>query len=276
MLRWSEALRWLAQMSGKDVDHLQHSCCSSTWAVAWRGFQLFRGPFPASAQLLRVVKLSPLLENFPCCDLPCRIGKSRNCETCQGNWEHEGGLLTRWKQNIILKDRCYKRFNKVRRLHEEQWEERNSLRIWARFLPHILLCGLGRAVWCRNLSKGIEGEMDNLLQRAGEFLSCFSTHQLTYLTLSVFLTLTAFPSCQILDLLALEKEKGKKNCLCISYKISYHTSHRKTRPNMSLQLGSKDGILSRLVVNELTRDCHVLSYNLPTGMLLYNFPGGHD
>lgn len=45
---------------------------------------------------------------------------------------------------------------------------------------------------------------------------------------------------------------------------------------MSLQLGSKDGILSRLVVNELTRDCHVLSYNLPTGMLLYNFPGGHD
>lgn len=53
--------------------------------------------------------------------------------------------------------------------------------------------------------------MDNLLlQRAGEFLSCFSTHQLTYLTLSVFLTLTAFPSCQILDLLALEKEKGKK------------------------------------------------------------------
>lgn len=112
------------------------------------------------------------------------------------------------KTKYYFKDRCCKRLNKIRRLHKEQWEELTSLRKWAGFVPHDLLCGLGRAVWSRNLSKGSEGEMDNLfLQRAGEVLSCFNTHQLTYLTLSIFLTLKVFSCCQILDLLALLKKK---------------------------------------------------------------------
>lgn len=111
--------------------------------------------------------------------------------------------------------------------------------------------------------KGVKEKWIIFLQRSGEFLSCFSTHQLTYLTLSIFLTLKAFPSCQILDLVALLKKKKIATLSC-------HTSYRKTRPNMRFQLGSKDGILFRLVVNEHTRKCFVLES--PCGDAAIQFP----
>lgn len=46
---------------------------------------------------------------------------------------------------------------------------------------------------------------------------------------------------------------------------------------MSPKLGSKEEMLSRLVANEHSKDCHVLYYEeLHVQMLLCTFPGGHD
>lgn len=72
-------------------------------------------------------------------------------------------------------------------------------------------CKGGKADWSRNLSKGRGEEMENVFHwRAGRFCSCFSTHWLTYITLSIFLTLTDLQSCQILDFLILFKRSKKK------------------------------------------------------------------
>lgn len=183
---------------------LQHSSCPSAWALPEESSSC-----SGATSLLQPSSCgwssSVPARKLPAATCPVTLAKVGIVKRVKAIGSTKVVCSQGANKNIILKDRCCKILNKIRRLPKEQRKELTSLRKWANFFYPTICC----VDWGRNLSKESEGETDSLfLQKAGEFLSCFSTHQLTCITLNIFLTLEVFLSCQILDHLALLIKKN--------------------------------------------------------------------